>query len=123
MASRSDGVLAQVFQLAMEQWDREKAAGVSKADRVAHLTMTLRASWPFTREWKFVCTACEDRGLVMADCVGDATCGRTKPHLPHDYGTPCWCPTGARFRDKPKPSVEDYGDAAKVRQPSRIGRR
>lgn len=114
------GALAQTFVAAMEIWDGMKAAGAPLAERVAALEKTLRVAWPFTREWKFLCAQCDDAGLVMGECPGDATCGRHKPHLPHEFGRPCWCSIGARFRDKPKPSPEDFSQSGKM---TKAGRR
>ena len=59
----------------MEQWDRQKAAGVSLPERIGFLTNILKVAWPFSREWKFLCSQCDDTGLVIHQCPGDARCG------------------------------------------------
>lgn len=120
--SEIDLHLGKTFVAAMQLWDQQKADGVTREDRLICLERTLRAAWPQTREWKFLCQNCRDYGLVIAPCVGDASCGRAKTHLLHDYGTPCWCSAGQRFREKPKPSAEDFTAAGRSK-PTRVGRR
>jgi hypothetical protein len=118
-----DGVLARTYQLAMRLWDAQAADGLSRAHRLVGLEKTLRAAWPQTREWKYLCASCHDYGLVMSVCAGDATCGRLKEHAPHEFGRPCWCQAGAKFREKPP---ADPGTAttraAKSKPMVRIGR-
>jgi hypothetical protein len=118
----TDSVLVQTYMAAMRHWDAQKSDGVSLCERLIGLEKTLRACWPFTREWKYLCVECSDFGLVMATCPGDATCGRSKQHLPHDYGTPCWCSQGIRYRAKPKPSADDFTAAGKSKPMTRLGR-
>jgi hypothetical protein len=119
------GKLRAAYVEAMKFWDEQKANGVPFTDRVRALEGLLREVWPFTREWKFLCKTCDDTGLVIAVCAGDATCGRTKPHGPHDFGTPCWCSLGARFRPPQPPSPDDVEGAGKVKKSrtfARVGR-
>jgi hypothetical protein len=113
-AHREEGLLAQTFHEAMRIWDLQKAEGVSKADRVAGLAKALREAWPKSRDaaWRYLCDRCDDYGLVISQCPGDATCGDPKPHGAHSYGTPCWCEKGNRFKS-PAPSPDDYTQAAK----------
>lgn len=106
------GPLARTYKAAMEIWDAQKADGVSLLERIAGLTKTLRAAWPQTREWKYLCNLCEDRGLEMLMCPGDRSCGRDREHLPHDYGRACLCSAGNRFK-RPAPTEADYTQAAK----------
>lgn len=122
-AHQDEGALAATYREAMRLWDEQTAQGVSRADRLRGLTASLKAAWPKgrTEEWKYLCTNCLDYGLSMSTCPGDATCGRPKPHLAHEFGTPCWCQLGKRFRTTPKQAT-DYTDAAQTR-PSRVGRR
>ena len=112
-ASRKDlGPLAQTFVEAMRIWDQQKADGVSKEERLAGLEQTLRAAWPFAREWKFLCGGCGDTGLIMRECRGEnGFCGRRKAHLPHEYGEPCSCAAGLKFLGKPKAEPTDYKQA------------
>jgi hypothetical protein len=117
-ASRTWGVLAQTFVEAMRIWDGQKVDGVLKSTREADLEKTLRAAWPQVRAWKYLCETCRDSGLEIIDCPGDTTCGRGKPHLSHEFGRPCWCKAGIRFREKPRP-VEVPSTRSK---PTRLGR-
>ncbi len=109
------GVLAATYHEAMRIWDQQLAEGVSLAEREAGLERTLRASWPKGREldWKYLCEACGDYGLVINACPGDATCGRKKPHIPHSFGHPCWCSAGKRHQEKPKGDDGDFRNAGK----------
>lgn len=123
---REYGTLAQTFIEAMRIWDAQKAEGVPLADRLSGLEKTLRAAWPVTREWKYLCASCGDYGLQMGTCDGDASCGRHRAHLPHEYGVPCWCEKGKPFR-KREPQPGDFTDAgktkpAKTRSFAQVGR-
>ena len=116
------GTLAQTFTAAMQIWDSQKADGVPKAERLAGLEKSLRAAWPQTRAWKFVCGTCDDVGLMFAECPGNDHCGRQKPHLPHIYGAPCFCSMGVKYRDKPKPEPSDFKAAGRSKPMARVGR-
>ena len=119
----SDSVLGQTIRAAFTEWDAQKAAGASIAERVANLTKTLKAAWPFTREWHYLCPQCGDDGLQIHDCPGDATCGRSKAHLPHDFGAACWCSAGSRFKAKERTEESAVETAARAKkQPTRFGR-
>lgn len=118
------GPLASTFIEAMRIWDVQKKDGVSEADRVDGLSKSLRAAWPQAppqEAWtyQYACERCSGYGLETLTCPGDATCGRRKPHLAHDYGTPCWCDAGKRFRAPAKPNPEDFSAAGKT--PKRSG--
>lgn len=121
-AHREEGQLATAFREAMRIMDAQKADGVPFADRICGLDAALKSVWPFTREWKYLCQTCDDIGLELLDCDGKGRCGRTKLHLPHSYGVPCWCQAGARYRVKPKPDPANFTDAGKSKQPTRVGR-
>jgi len=122
MGSVTDGVLSETILEALRIRDRMRADGASVEECDAALEKTLRASWPQTREWKHLCGECRDYGLIIRGCPGDKPfCGRRKVHLPHEYGEPCFCAAGGRFKPKPK-SGEDFTEATKVRQPTRFGR-
>lgn len=83
----------------------------------------VRQRFPSVREWKYLCQQCQDYGLETAECPGDRTCGRDKPHLPHAFGRPCWCSAGARFKKREADPEVDFQQAGKVqRKPSRFGR-
>lgn len=105
------GVLAQTYQAAMVYWDQQKAAGVPLAERLDGLEKTLRAAWPFTRVWHYVCEECSDTGWQPGICV-QGSCGRPFK-LPkqraddwtgrgrcvdgHSFVRPCWCAKGRAF--------------------------
>jgi hypothetical protein len=116
------GNLAQTFVAAMRIWDAQKADGVPKAERLAGLEKSLRAAWPQTREWKYVCHSCEDTGGIFAECPGNDHCGRKNPHLAHSYIAPCFCPKGVRFREKPQAAPEDFKAAGRSKPMTRVGR-
>jgi hypothetical protein len=122
---RQWGPLAQTYMAAMHAWDDQKAMGATFAQRAANFRKTLMAAWPRGREeeWKYLCDACNDYGLVITECLGDATCGRGKPHLAHTFGRPCWCANGQRFRGKPKPDPTDYTQSGKSKPMTKVGRR
>jgi hypothetical protein len=113
-AHAEEGLLAQTFHEAMRIWDVQKAEGVSFQERVAGLEKTLRAAWPKSRDaaWRYLCDRCDDCGLVIGQCPGDATCGDPKRHGAHSYGTPCWCEKGNQFKQR-APTAADYTQAAK----------
>src|SRR2546428_38737 len=71
---REYGPLAQSFIAAMQFWDRQKTEGVSLETRVAGLEKTLRAAWPFTREWKLLCARCGDTGWAESTCTPATPC-------------------------------------------------
>lgn len=108
------GVLVRVYREAMVIWRAMRADGAPVSECVGGLTKSLRTAWPQTREWKYLCQSCDDYGLVMGECPGDATCGRTRAHLPHSFGTPCWCDKGRQFREKPKREDDPIAAAART---------
>jgi hypothetical protein len=116
------GILSQSITEVMRLVDEQKAAGTSKEWQLKTIERTLRAAWPQTRAWKFLCETCSDCGLEIRECPGDATCGRSKAHLAHEFGVPCLCPAGARFRPKPKPTPDDFTQAAKTAKPKGLTR-
>lgn len=118
-----DRVLADTVIEAMRLWDAQKKAGASKAQLVESMEQTLRAAWPKSRdaEWKYLCQRCNDYGLEMLECPGDNTCGRDKRHAPHEFGKPCWCSYGARFRQKPKTETDHAdGAGARAKRPTKL---
>ncbi len=101
------GVLAQTVMAVITRRDQMRADGATEADLNADMETAIRQCWPFTREWKYLCDKCDDHGLAMGECPGDATCGRTLPHMAHSFGTPCWCSAGNRFKAKARPTGDD----------------
>lgn len=112
---KKHGLLAQTFIVQMRVWDQQKVEGVSRDDRLNGLDIALRSAWPKGRDepWRYNCENCDDTGLVMRECGGDAMCGRRKkPHYAHTYGEPCWCSNGGKFKTKPQ-SGDDFTSAGK----------
>jgi len=127
-ARHEDGTLAATYREAIRFWDAQKADGVSIEARLEGLERTLREAWPRGREqpWVYLCEHCDDRGLHMRECAGTARgaiCGRIALHEAHEFGTPCLCVKGARFK-APERSAEDFTAAGKVKRSgfSRAGR-
>lgn len=119
---KTDGQLGKIFREAMIAWDAMKADGISFQERVKALALSLRPHWPFAEYMGYQearCGSCDGTGLTMHTCPGDATCGpppegstmkrRRIPHLPHDFGSPCWCALGARFRPRQRDDFEAAG--------------
>ena len=119
---KSEQTLGQVAVEAAKIWHQMRENGASIEQCTTSMEAVVRARWPFTREWKFLCSNCDDVGLVMGDCPGDATCGRPRQHLPHSFGTPCWCGLGNKFKDKQPAAPEDFAQAGRTRKPTRFGR-
>jgi hypothetical protein len=117
---REIGKLSAAVMQAIEIRDHLKADGVTGDALNIGLEGVLRDTWPKGRSepWH-TCKGCSDYGLEMFTCPGDATCGRERPHLAHDFGKPCWCQKGARFREAPKPTSDDFTNAGKA--PKRSG--
>lgn len=117
----SDSNLANAYREALPILDAQKKAGVPFLVRIRGLEGVIRQFWPFTREWHYLC-ACNDVGLKIETCSGDATCGRSKLHLPHDFGVPCWCQAGGRYKARERTDQTAVEAAAKVKKPTRFGR-
>jgi len=114
---------------ALAMRDRLKADGLTGPALDAGLEGVLRDTWPkpdadLESPQHARCGTCRGYGLEMRTCPGDSRCGITrKPHAPHEYGTPCWCDLGRRFREKQAPTdVDALALAAKQKKPSRWGR-
>lgn len=121
------GGLATAIMESIRLRDEMKAGGMTGAALDRGLEAVLREVWPKphgrTEPWHDQCGNCRDYGLEMLTCPGDATCGFLKTHGPHEYGRPCWCVKGNRFRGKPKQTPDDaLALAAKQKKPSRFGR-
>lgn len=134
------GPLAQTFTEAMRIWDAQKAEGVEQAERVAGLEKSLRAAWPFEREWKYLCQHCDDTGWTFRTCTQDNPCrrpfklqgafsddytGRGRCTDGHTFCAPCnWCDKGQTFRrslEHTKAKPEDFTQATRSK-PTRVGR-
>lgn len=127
VAKKELGPLATAITEALKMRDRMKADGMSGDALNAGLEGVLRELWPKpagrSEPWRYNCEACQDYGLEILPCPGNATCGFLKPHGPHEFGRPCFCGKGSRFRDAPKPTGTDAVErASKQKKPSRWGR-
>src|SRR4051794_2500610 len=120
--------LGTVVMAALKMRDELKAGGLAGPQLDGALEHVLRDTWPKPNDrsepWHDQCASCRDYGLEMHQCPGDATCGPhpvtgrpRKPHAPHEYGRPCWCPAGKRHQDKPKLGPEDETTVAAKRRP------
>lgn len=120
-AHQAEGKLAAAYREIMALWDKQRAEGVPFTERLKGLSNVFRDLWPQGRTWHYLCDDCNDVGLKITDCPGNSTCGRSKAHLPHDFGTPCWCAKGERFKI-PVKAASDYAQAGRTTKPTRIGR-
>ncbi len=124
---------------------RDDGASVEECDH--YLEGVLRSSWPKGRveQWHYLCDECRDTGLVMLECTPTNRCDgistridhwRDKPGkyqrlcvrdptYSHDYGVPCRCLRGDRFRQNFTPSAPDVTSLGRGRRkhqtPSRFG--
>jgi hypothetical protein len=107
LSPNTDAQLGATVLAALQIRDAMRRDGATVAEADAALERTLRVAWPHAREWKHLCVACRDYGLVLAECPGDTTCGRPNPHERHSYGTACHCDKGRPFRAKAAPTDDD----------------
>lgn len=96
--------------------DQMRAAGHTKPEIFAALEGVLRSTWPFQREWNYLCEACRDTGLEILDCPA-RPCDRRVAHGDHDYGIPCRCPKGDRWRARARTADDAVTAAAKTAKP------
>jgi len=141
--ARQLGPLATSYDEMMALSDKLKADSVPAEERQKGIEAVLRQMWPFTRTWKYLCEKCNDTGLIIKVCrQGDRCNGiSTRSDSPyqepgkyqrlctmnetyeHEYGVPCFCSLGARFREKPPQNdPTGFSDVGKSK-PTRIGRR
>lgn len=109
---------------AMRLWHAQAADGASFQERADGLEKTLRAAWPQTREWKYLCERCRDYGWEVVQCDG-RHCGRRHPHGPHEFVVPCVCAKGREKEPKSADVSENFTEAVKVSKPkgfTRFGR-
>lgn len=125
--------------------DELKRQGATPEDLDAGLEAILRDRWPAPRDrttpWRYLCELCQDTGLRIFTCRPSARCNgiSTRTDGPgsragkerrlcvmatdetHEYGEPCVCERGARFRPRAR-GVDDFVSAAKASKPTRFGR-
>lgn len=109
--------LAQTVRDALRLADEMRAAGDSPAEIAHRLESVIRASWPFRREWHYLCEVCGDTGAEVLQCPVIA-CERRQAHGPHEYIRPCVCRAGERWRPKVRDAEDAVAAAAKVRKPT-----
>lgn len=142
---KTNRTLPEAIEEALKLRDQMRDDGVSEADLAAGFERVVRDVWPFTREWHYLCEQCNDTGLVIYVCRPGARCNGLSTRVDgpretagkyrrlcalhpdsdytHEYGEPCYCPKGDRFKRAPKPEQDDLQDAArKPKQPTRFGR-
>jgi hypothetical protein len=90
-----------------------KAAGSDERACDAAVERSLREVWPFTREWKYLCNACDDTGLQLT--LEQTTVYGTREVW---IGRPCQCSLGNRFRPKAA-SEQDFTQAGKTPKPQK----
>jgi hypothetical protein len=121
----TESKLAAAYKECLPILDAQKAAGVPFLERIKGLEAVLRQFWPFRAVHHFNCERCADYGLELHQCDGEqhrCGLGKGKPHLPHEYGTPCWCVAGARFKARERTDQTMVEAAATVKKPTRFGR-
>lgn len=135
--------LGKIIMAAIVELDKMKADGARAEDLETGFERLVRNVWPKGREkpWQYLCAGCRDTGLEIHVCRPGMRCdgistrkeGRrlcTQPSADaagyeHDYGLPCVCSLGARFRPGQRSQAEaDFTTAtkSKPRTPTRFGR-
>ena len=122
----------------------QAAQGVPREERLAGLEHTLRAAWPQTRKWTYLCERCTDTGWALCLCTPETPCGRPF-RLPrgsnrsgsldstgqgfcavgHAYVVPCWCARGQACRRglEGRAPEEDVTEAGRTpKRLTRVGR-
>lgn len=104
-------------------WDQQRAKGVPRAARLKVVEAILRQRWPARRAWTPACTACDDTGLLIMTCEGQACELGSDSHEAHTYGQACRCLAGRRYRPFGK-ECHDFRQAGQIRprRMTRIGR-
>ncbi len=120
--------LSETIMAALRERAQMKAEGMSGEDLDKAFEQVVRDCWPFTREWRFNCTACNDSGWEISECPGDNRCGpstwRPGTHLPcpqrprkehaaHSYVRVCFCDAGQQLKSAPLSGGDDFSSATK----------
>lgn len=142
--SGTDQSLGCVVMAAIATADQMRADGASQVECLDVVEQVLRYGFPHGRPWKYLCQSCQDTGLDMRVCQRGDRCNGvstrtdgpkerpgkyrrlcavdTAGDYTHEYGVPCFCSLGQKFRDHP-PSAEDFTSAGKTSKPmTRWGR-
>lgn len=117
--------------------------GASPAEIERYRLDVLKRLWPQAdAPWRYRCDDCQDTGALLLTCKPGQRCNglSTRTDSPreqpskyqrlcvkeaayvHDYMEPCFCQAGQRYRVSTPPPEQDVERAAKVRQPTRVGR-
>lgn len=123
--------MATTIMAAVDIRQRLKADGASGHELEGGLEAIVRETWPKptsgrTDPWHYNCDACADSGLELHICRDGKSCGMAhgKRHAaPHEYGTPCWCERGHRFKARQRTQEDAVAVAARVAKPTRFGAR
>jgi len=120
----NDYQLGRLVMQAVSEAETLKANGGDPETVAKGLEAVVRELWPKGREsdWRELCAECHDYGWQTFQCSGDATCGRPKRHLPHDWVKPCWCEKGRALTPKPQQETDELVAISKVSRPTRFGR-
>ena len=143
---KQDHRLSKAIEDALKIREQMRDDGATPADLAAGFERVVRDVWPTVREWHYLCEQCSDTGLVLYVCAPGRRCNGIStridgPHeqpgkyrrlcalhpeadYTHEYGEPCDCKFGSRFRSTPKSDRDVLQDAAmkpKPRPPSRFG--
>lgn len=136
---KSDRRLSQAIDEALTLRKQMVADKMPAADIAASFEQVVRDVWPKGREWHYLCEQCSDTGLIIYTCRPGARCNgistRTDgPHekpgkyrrlcaqhpdsdYTHEYGEPCDCKNGSRFRKAPPTDRDVLNDAAMKPKP------
>lgn len=140
------GDLADTIKAVLIERDKQREAGASPAEVARNLEQTVRAAWPKGRPWKYLCSDCDDTGLLIYTCKAGQRCDGISQRVDssqerpgkhtrlcarapessyeHTYGEACVCSAGRRFRSTPVQDQDMVLLAAKApkKQPQRWGR-
>src|SRR5262245_9718942 len=94
-------------------WDAVTAA-LEDRDQGTALDDAVRDHWPQGREWKYLCNACGDTGLIIEQRPARIYGGKLV-----DVGVPCHCRLGARFRPRPVAAPANDDAAAGKKSPTK----
>ena len=142
-AKRTASPLADAVLEGVAMRDKMIAEGTPMADVNAAMEALVRDVWPNTRVWKYTCNRCGDTGLEILTCRKGERCDgvSTRSNGPkepsgnyqrlcamdpesdyeHDYGVPCFCSRGDKFRPKNREQGDGFEQATKSK-PTRFGR-
>lgn len=114
-----------------------KAQGFAGPDLDCAFEKVIRECWPFSREWHYNCTACNDTGWEHGECDGGSACGPStwrpasslpcpnrprKEHAPHSFVRVCFCAKGQDLKKKMTDGDQDFSSATKSKPRKTFGR-